>query len=152
MTSKFQDLQKRCDLLTQENEKYKSEDIFLLAKKQITITPKSKFWCFEDYPLVHWDLPPPSSLQSPLYSTACIPELEPRVKEFFFQGDKDPKIEITKVRFIKNIFLQKKFESNFIVMANQQHHIEGSPFNKRFPTTSAKEAVLNRFSKKLPKS
>lgn len=126
--------------LKQENAKYKSEDIFSLAPQ--TITSKEKFWYFEHYPSVQWES------SNPMYSMATIPELEKPVLHYFYQGvGPDSNYQVTKIRFVKNIFLQRKFEANFIVMANQQHHLEVSPFYERFPVTDYKEAVLNRFSK-----
>jgi hypothetical protein len=121
--------------------------VFLQGGKQIA--SKEKFWsCHEDQG-IKWESP--SDQVDCLYSLATIPDLEASIQEYFHQSrptltESQDRIRITKIKFIKNCCLQNKFEANFIVMANQQHHIETSPFAKRYVNSAAKEAVLNRFS------
>jgi len=89
---------------------------------------------------IRWNKP-----ESRFCSTSRIPELEKDIVDYFYQSVPQD-VKISKIEFVQNFCLQKKFESTLMIMSRQGHEDESSPMGKRFIKTHEKEAVLKRFS------
>lgn len=116
-------------------QKYESEDPLFQGDERIN---RPAIWDFPDN--IQWT----SAGKGTLYSKAVLPQLEKQVIDYFNKTDSTKKI--TRIEFIKNNCLQKKFEASVMIMSNQGHHNINSPFNQRFTKTSEKGAVLDRIS------
>jgi len=118
-------------------EEYRKNDIFNQGAKL-----KSRCWNPFLQLKIPWNKP-----QERLFSDCRIPALEQPVRDYFY-ASVDKKIQISRIEFIQNICLQKKFESTLIIMSKQGHEQPGtSPLSARFTDTPEKQAVLERFSK-----
>lgn len=79
-----------------------------------------------------------------LYSIATVKILEADVKDYFYQTVDEKQTKITKIEFIRNEELQKRFLSQMTIMAHRGYDQKDNPHYRRFNSTPEKEAVLSR--------
>jgi len=130
---KSQDFEK----ISQELEKFKSEDIF-----EQGLQLKSRCWSpFLDRN-IDWN-----KETGKFCAKATIPDLEAEVINYFRETVQGQDLNVTRIEFIQNFCLQKKFEATLHIMSKQGHENEEScAMAERFKPTPEKEAVLKRFS------
>jgi len=133
-----QGLQASLDATTRVVHDYERKDIFKQGAQL-----KSRCWDLSSEPDIIWN-----KVVDKCFSKVELPQDHPlvsRVERLFYEtvaGTLKP----TKIVFVQNFLIQNKFEATLLIMSEQGHHQDSSPFNTRYSPSPEKEAVLKRFS------